>query len=69
MKSKFVSANIANSYTMFVDNITHKIENDLNLKDSIQKFWGVENVGADEHPIYENFKQTISFNGERTSLL
>ena len=68
-KSKFVSSNIANSHTMFVDNITHKIDDDLNLKGSIQKFWEVENVGVDEHPVYENFKQTISFDGERTSLL
>ena len=63
-KSKFVSSNIANSHTMFVDNITHKIDNDLNLKDSTQKFWEVENVGVDEHPVYENFKQIISFDGE-----
>ena len=35
------------------------------MKDSIQKFWEVENVGVDEHPVYENFKQTISFDGER----
>ena len=63
-KSKFVPSNIANSHTMFVDNITHKIHDDLNLKDSIQKFWEVENVGVDEHPVYENFKQTISFDGE-----
>ena len=64
-KSKFVSSNIANSHTIFVDNITHKIDDDLNLKDSIQKIWEVENVGVDEHPVYENFKQTISFDGER----
>ena len=41
-KSMFVSSNIAHSHTMFVDNITHKIDNDLNLKGSIQKFWEVE---------------------------
>ena len=64
-KSKFVSSNIANSHTMFVDNITRKIDNDLNLKESIQKFWEVQNVEVDEHPVYENFKQTISFDGER----
>ena len=64
-KCKFVSSSIANSHTMFVDNITHKIDNDLNLKDSLHKFWEVENVGVDEHPVYENFKQTISFDGER----
>ena len=64
-KSKFVPSNNANSHTMFVANITHKIDIDLNLKDSIQKFWEVENVGVDEHPVYENFKQTISFDGER----
>ena len=64
-KSKFASSNIANSHTMFVNNITHRIEDDLNLKDSIQKFWEVENVGVDEHHVYENFKQTISFDGER----
>ena len=64
-KSKFVSSNIANSHTMFVDNITHKIDNDLSLEGSIQKFWEVENVGVDKHPVYENFKQTISFDGER----
>ena len=34
-KSKFVSSNIANLHTMFVDNITHKIDDDLNLKGSI----------------------------------
>ena len=34
------------------------------MKDSIHKFWEVENVGVDEHPVYENFKQTISFDGE-----
>ena len=50
---------------MFVDNITHKIDDDLNLKGFIQKFWAVENVGVDEHPVYENFKQSISFDGER----
>ena len=50
---------------MFVDNITHNIDNDLNLKASMHKFWEVENVGVDEHPVYENFKQTISFDGER----
>ena len=50
---------------MFVDNITPKIHDDLNLKDSIQKFWEVENVGVDEHPVYENFKQTFFFDGER----
>ena len=65
-KSKFVSSNIANLHTIFVDNITHKIDDDLNLKDSIQKFWEVENVGVDEHPLYENFKKkNISFDGER----
>ena len=32
-------SNIANLYTMFVDNISHKIGNDLNLKGSIQTFW------------------------------
>ena len=37
-KSKFVSSNIANSHTMFVTSITPKIDDDLNLKDSIQKF-------------------------------
>ena len=63
-KSHFVSSNIANSHTIFVDNITHKTDNDLNLKGSIQKFWEVENTGVDEHSIYENFKQTISFDGE-----
>ena len=52
-------------YTTFVDNITHKIDDDLNLKDSIQRFWEVENVGVDKHPVYENLKQTISFDGER----
>ena len=46
---------------MFVDNTTHKIEDDLNLKGSMQNFGKVENVGVDEHPVYENFKQTISF--------
>ena len=40
---------------MFLDNITHKIDDDLNLKDSIQKFWEAEDVGVDEHPVYENF--------------
>ena len=50
---------------MFVDNITRKIDQYLNLKGSIQKFWEVENVAVDEDPIYENFKQTISFDGER----
>ena len=64
-KGRFVSSNIANSHTMFVNNITHKIDNDLNLKDSIQKFWEVENVEVDEHPVFENFKQTISFDRER----
>ena len=41
--------------------ITPKIDNDLNLK---QKFWKVKNVEVDEHPVYETFKQTISFDGE-----
>ena len=50
---------------MFGDNITLKIDDDLNLKDSIQKFWEVENVGVHEHFAYENFKQTISIDGER----
>ena len=49
---------------MLIDNITHKTDDDLNLKCFIQKFWGVENVGVDEHSVYENFKQTISFDGE-----
>ena len=35
---------------MFVDNITHKIENNLNLKGSMQKYWEVENVKVDEYP-------------------
>ena len=35
------------------------------LKGSIQRFWDAENVGVDELPIYEYFKQTISFDGER----
>ena len=48
-KSIFVSSNIADSHTMFVDNITFKIDDDLNLKDPIQKFWEVENVGVHEH--------------------
>ena len=52
-------------HTILVDNIIHKTDDDLNLKGSIQKFWGVENVGVDEYPVYENFKQTISFDGER----
>ena len=64
-KSKFVSSNIVNSHAMFVDNITRKTDDDLSLKGSIQRFWEVENVGADEHPVYENFKQSISFDGER----
>ena len=64
-KSKFVSSNIPNLHTILVDNIIHKTDDDLNLKGSIQKFWGVENVGVDEYPVYENFKQTISFDGER----
>ena len=64
-KSKFVSSNIANSHTMFVDNLTRKTDDYLSLKGSIQRFWEVENVGVDEHPVYENFKQTISFDGER----
>ena len=51
-KSKFVSSNIANSHTMFVDNITHKAYDELNLKGSMQRFWEVENVGFDEHPVY-----------------
>ena len=42
--------------------ITPKFDNDLNLK---QKFWKVKNVEVDEHHVYENFKQTISFDGER----
>ena len=50
---------------MFLDKITHKIDYNLNLKDSIQKFWEIENAGVDEHPVYENFKQTICFDGER----
>ena len=50
---------------MFVDNITRKIDQNLNLKGSIQKFWEVENVGVDKDPVYENFKQTISFDGVR----
>ena len=45
---------------MFVDNITLKIDDDLNLNNSIQKFWEVENVGVHEHFVYENFKQAIS---------
>ena len=61
-KCKSVSSNIANSHTMFVDNITHIIDDHLNLKGSIQKYW---EVGVDEYPVYENFKQTISFDGER----
>ena len=64
-KSKFVSSNIVNSHTMFADNITHKTDDDSSLKGSIQRFWEVENVGVDEHPVYENFKQSISFDGER----
>ena len=64
-KSNFISSNIDNSHTMFVDNITHRIDDDLNLKGYIQKFWEVENVGVDKHPAYENFKQTISFDGKR----
>ena len=48
-ESIFVSSNIADSHTMFVDNITFKIDDDLNLKDPIQKFWEVENVGVHEH--------------------
>ena len=64
-KSKFVSSNIVNLHTMFVDNITRKTDDDLSLKGSIQRFWEVENVGVDEHPVYENFKQSISFDGER----
>ena len=35
------------------------------MKGSIQKFGEVENVGVDEHPFIENFKQTIFFDGER----
>ena len=64
-KNKFVSSNIANSHTMFVDNIAHKTDDDLNLKGSIQKFWEVEHVGVDEHSVYENFKKKHSFDGER----
>ena len=64
-ENQFFSSNIANSHTMFVDNITQKIDDDLNLKIFIWKFWKVENVGVDEHLVYENFKQTISFDGER----
>ena len=64
-KGRFVFSNIPNSHKIFVDNITHKVDNDLNLKDSIHKFWEVENEGVDEHPVYENFKQTISFDGKR----
>ena len=64
-KGRFVFSSVANSHTMFADNITHKIDNDLNLKDSIHQFWKVENVGVDGHPVYENFKQTVSFDGER----
>ena len=38
-KSKFVSSNIANSqHTMFVDNIIHKIDDDLNLKIPYKNF-------------------------------
>ena len=51
-KSKFASSNIANSHTMFVDNITHKTDDELNLKGAMQRFWEVENVGLDEHPVY-----------------
>ena len=29
------------------------------------KILGTRNVGVDEHPVYENFKQTISFDEER----
>ena len=65
-KSKFVSSNIVSFHTMFVDNITRKTDDDLSLKGSIQKFWEVQNVGVDEHPVYENFKQSISFDGERS---
>ena len=64
-KSKSVCSNIANSHTMFVDNITRKTNDDLSLKGSLQRLWKVENVGVDEHPVYENFKQTISFDVER----
>ena len=49
---------------MFLDNITRKINDYLNLKCSMQTFWEIENVGIDEHAVYENFKQTISFGGE-----
>ena len=63
-KSKFVSLNIVNSHTMFVDNITRKTDDAVSLKGSIQRFWEVENVGVDEHPVYENFKQSISSDEE-----
>ena len=36
---------------MFVDNITHYINDDLDLKASIQKCLAVENVGVDEHTV------------------
>ena len=60
-KSNVVSSNIANLQTMFIDNITRKIDDDLNLEGSILRFWEVENIGVDEHSVYENFKQAISF--------
>ena len=45
---------------MFADNIiTHKADDDLNLKGSIQKLWEVENVGVGEHPVYENVNHFV----------
>ena len=42
---------------MFVDNVNHRIDNDLYLKGSIQN--------EHEIPVYKNFKQTISYGVKR----
>ena len=47
---------------MLVDMITQRSDNNLNLKDSMQKFSAVENVAVAEDP---DEQQIINFDGER----